>query len=286
MGLFFYAMIEDKIIIQGELGCFHEEAALKYFGRNGQEFIPSVSFSELARNLDKQSADAIAIMAIENSIAGSILQNYRILREHKFNVVGEVYLRIRHNLMALPGQTRSDIKEVHSHPMALNQCLDYLRDKPMKMVESEDTALSAKRIRENSIKGMAAIASKRAAEIYNLEILDEGIETSKVNYTRFFILNGSQHQIPTRGFNKASIYLTVLDAHGMLLKVLESISNHQINMTKLQSYPILGELKKYYFHLDLEFDEEEQFCDCMKELRGRTESLEILGTYQKAEIDD
>ena len=130
-------------------------------------------------------------------------------------------------------------------------------------------------------KASFLIAKKR-----NLDILDEGIETSKVNYTRFFILNGSQHEIIDRGFNKASIFLTVLDAHGRLLNVLESISNYRINMTKLQSYPVLGELKKYYFHLDLEFDEEDQFYNCMKELKERTESLEILGTYQKAEIDD
>lgn len=286
MGLFFYAMMKDKIIIQGALGCFHEEAALKYFGRKSQEFIPSDSFAQLAHTLKNRSSEAVAIMAIENSIAGTILQNYRILREYQFNVVGEVYLRIRHNLMALPGQAKSDITEVHSHPMALNQCLHYLSDKKMKMVESNDTALSAKRIREQHLLGQAAIASMRAAEIYDLEILDEGIETSKINYTRFFILNGAEHTIEKVPFNKASIYLTVVDAKGRLLSVLEVISHHEINMTKLQSYPILGELKKYYFHLDLEFDEEKQFYDGMKALKSVTESLEILGMYQKAEVDD
>lgn len=278
--------MRDKIIIQGELGCFHEEAALKYFGRNGHAFVPAESFPILAAQLDKHPSDHIAIMAIENSIAGSLLQNYRILREHGFRIVGEVYLRIRHNLMALPGQALSAIKEVHSHPMALNQCLSYLGDKEMKLVESEDTALSAKRIFEKQSLGVAAIAGKRASEIYNLEILAEGIEISKVNYTRFFIVQAKEKPIPEGAVNKASIYLKVVDGRGKLLQVLEVINNHDINLSKLQSYPVLGEISRYYFHLDLEFDDLSEFEKCMSELGACTDSLEILGTYQKAEIDD
>ncbi|MCZ4409039.1 prephenate dehydratase [Cryomorphaceae bacterium 1068] len=278
--------MRDKIIIQGELGCFHEEAALKYFGQNGHAFVPAESFPILAAQLDKHPSDHIAIMAIENSIAGSLLQNYRILREHGFRIVGEVYLRIRHNLMALPGQNMEQIKEVVSHPMALNQCLVYLRDKPMKMVESEDTALSAKRIAENRTTGIAAIAGRRAAELYGLEILAEGIETSKVNYTRFFIVQAKGKPVPPVQVNKASIYLTVVDGRGKLLKVLEAISRHDINLSKLQSYPVLGELNRYYFHLDLEFDNLGEFEACMDDLKECTESLEVLGTYKKAEIDD
>jgi prephenate dehydratase len=276
----------NKIIIQGELGCFHEEAAVKYFGNNGHEFVPAVSFPELAKMLDAHPMDHVAIMAIENSIAGSLLQNYRILREHGFSIVGEVYLRIKHNLMALPGQSINDIKEVHSHPMALNQCLVYLSDKPMKMVESEDTALSAKRIAENRATGIAAIAGRRAAELYGLEILAEGIETSKVNYTRFFIVQAKGKPVATAPVNKASIYLTVVDGRGTLLKVLEAISRHDLNLSKLQSYPVLGELNRYYFHLDLEFENLSEFEACMNDLKSCTESLEVLGTYQKAEIDD
>lgn len=279
-------MSVDKIIIQGELGCFHEEAAVKYFGHNGHDFVPARSFPDLAVHLDQHPHDHFAIMAIENSIAGSLLQNYRILREHGFRIVGEVYLRIKHHLMAWPGQEIHEIKEVVSHPMALNQCLVYLRDKPMKMVESEDTALSAKRIAEKRMSGVAAIAGRRAAELYGLEILAEGIETSKVNYTRFFIVQAKGKPVPNVQVNKASIYLTVVDGRGKLLKVLEAISRHDINLSKLQSYPVLGELNRYYFHLDLEFDDLNEFEKCMSELQGCTDSLEVLGTYQKAEIDD
>jgi prephenate dehydratase len=278
--------MRSKIIIQGELGCFHEEAAQKYFGENGHSFVPAESFPILAARLDKHPSDHIAIMAIENSIAGSLLQNYRILREHKFRVVGEVYLRIKHNLMALPGQEVNEIKEVHSHPMALNQCLAYLSDKEMKLVESEDTALSAKRIFEKQTRGVAAIAGRRAAELYGLEILAEGIETSKVNYTRFFIVQAMEKPIPESVVNKASIYLKVVDGRGKLLKVLDVINNHDINLSKLQSYPVLGQLSRYYFHLDLEFDDLHEFEKCMNELKSCTDSLEVLGTYQKAEIDD
>ena len=279
-------MAKDKIIIQGELGCFHEEAAVKYFGENGHTFVPAQSFPELASILDKNPTDHIAIMAIENSIAGSLLQNYRILREHNFRVIGEVYLRIRHNIMALHGQTMDEIKEVHSHPMALNQCLVYLRDKELKIVESEDTALSAKRIFENQSAGIAAIASSRAAQIYDLEILAGGIETSQVNYTRFFIVQTKKKSAEPIECNKASIYLRVIDGKGKLLKVLDAIYRHDINLSKLQSYPVLGELNRYYFHLDLEFEEKSQFDACMDELKECTDSLELLGTYKKAEIDD
>jgi prephenate dehydratase len=285
-GLFFYALLRDRVIIQGELGCYHEEAAVKYFGENGQEFVPAHSFPVLATLLDENPFDRMAIMAIENSIAGSLLQNYRILREHEFRVVGEVYLRIKHNLMALPGQLLSEIKEVHSHPMALYQCLSYLDDKGLKMVESEDTALSAKRISETKQRGLAAIASRRAALIYGLEILDEGIETSKVNYTRFFIIQSKERPFIQGSSNKASIYLRVVDGRGKLLKVLEAIDRHHINLSKLQSYPVLGELSRYYFHLDLEYDDMAQFEDCVSELRTCTESLEVLGTYLKASIHD
>jgi len=285
-GLFFYAMATDKIIIQGELGCFHEEAALKYFGENGHAFVPAQSFPDLAVHLDDNPKDHVAIMAIENSIAGSLLQNYRILREHDYRVVGEVYLRIKHNLMALPGQGIGDIKEVHSHPMALNQCLVFLREKEMKMVESADTALSAKRICESQSSGVAAIASRRAAQIYGLEILAAGIETSKVNYTRFFIVQTKDKPVPPTHVNKASIYLRVVDGRGKLLKVLDAINRHDINLSKLQSYPVLGELSRYYFHLDLEFDDLSEFEACLSELKDCTDSLEVLGTYQKAEIND
>ncbi|NNK80339.1 MAG: chorismate mutase [Flavobacteriales bacterium] len=268
------------------MGCYHQEAAVKYFGNNGDEYVPARSFPELAKRLDEDPKGSVAIMAIENSIAGSLLQNYRILREHAFNIIGEVYLRINHHLMALPGQSVSEIEEVHSHPMALAQCLVYLEAQDVKIVESEDTALSAKRIMENRSKGLAAIASRQAAEIYDLEILAEGIETSKVNYTRFFIVQCRSAAVKVKKCNKASIYLRVADGRGKLLKVLEEIDRHKIDMSKLQSYPVLGELTRYYFHLDLEFDAIEQFDRCLIDLRKCTDSLEVLGVYEKAMIHD
>ncbi len=280
-------MKDQKIIVQGFPGCFHEEAAIKYFGRNDFEVVPAISFPVLAEKLVANPNDHMAIIAIENSIAGSLLQNYRILRENQLRVVGEVYLRIRHNFMVLPGQSIEDIKEVHSHPMALNQCLDFLNQYPgIRMVEAEDTALSAKRIREEQLKGIAAIASETAAEIYDLEILGKGIETSDVNYTRFFIVQDGTQVLKTGSYNKASIYLRVSHQKGSLLKVLKVIYQYNINLSKLQSYPVLGEVNAYYFHLDLEFENKDEYSQAIEALNKETMILEILGVYKKANVYD
>ena len=276
-----------KIAVQGVSGCFHEEAARKFFGKNRMEAIEAETFEILAETVAEENSVHYGIMAIENSIAGSILQNYRILREKKFWITGEVYLRIEHNLMALPGQTVDDIKEVASHPMALNQCLDYLKSIPnLKLLESTDTALSAKRIREKNKKGRAAIGSKTAAELYDLEILVPGIETSKQNYTRFFIVSKESEFSSIGNADKASIYLRVPDKSGCLLQVLEAIANQNINISKLQSYPVINEMSQYYFHLDLEFDHLTQYENVIDELKSKTIALDELGIYKKATIHD
>ena len=267
--------------IQGTHGAFHEEAARKYFSEEKVQTQPFDSFDLMCHAVSSGELD-IAIMAIENSIAGSILQNYRLLRENRLYIKGEVYLRIKHQLMALSGQTLSDIKEVWSHPMALNQCLEFLKSHPtMRRVETEDTALSAKNIRENKIFGVAAIASTTTAELYDLDILMPNIETDSFNYTRFFIIQRDatlQHEY--KG-NKSSIYIRVLHKQGSLLKVLHLINDLNINISKLQSYPVLGKLSQYFFHLDLEFDAVSQFKDLCVLLPDVTQEFEVLGMYER-----
>jgi len=278
-------MKKQKVIVQGYSGCFHEEAAHKYFGELPLEIVPTRTFSDLAHTLVHNPDDHIAILAIENSIAGSLLQNYRIIRENHLRVIGEVYLRIEHHMMALSGQSIDDIYEVHSHPMALYQCLDYLRNYPhIRLVEKEDTALSAKQISDNNLNGIAAIASSVAAELYDLEILAKGIETSKINYTRFFIVQDSTQPLVLSDFDKASVYLRVPHQKGSLVKVLQVISDRNINVSKLQSYPVLGEVNTYYFHLDLEFGDLDDYEDCIDDLQDVTSMIEVIGLYEKDEV--
>jgi len=280
--------VDKRIIIQGIEGCFHQEAAQKFFNTPEVDTVPADSFDELADILQRHEADHMAIMAIENSIAGSLLQNYRILREREFSVVGEVYLRIKHNLMAIAGQSIADIREVSSHPMAINQCLEYFVQYPeIKLVKSEDTALAARQISVKAALGIGAIASESAAQIYGLDILGKGIETSKENYTRFFIIQGKNQKCEFDPlYNKASIYIRVQDRPGCLLKAMDIIAEHHINISKLQSYPVLGVLNEYYFYLDLEFAEAGQYEAVMELLPAVTSQLRELGTYQKASIYD
>ncbi len=273
-----------KCLIQGYKGAFHEEAARKYFAERDIEIIPADSFDQLADGLDNGTAD-IAIMAIENSIAGSILQNYRILREHKFWIFGEIYLRIRHQLMALANQNIAEINEVISHPMALNQCLQFLnKHKHINRKEFPDTALAAKEIAENNVKGVACIASEIAAKIYGLEILETNIETDNFNYTRFFLLSKTKQTV-IKNANQASIYIRVKHEKGSLLNVLKVISAADINMSKLQSFPVLGYPKEYYFYLDLEFDYIDQFNNCYAEIKNQCIACETLGVYNNAKHD-
>jgi len=276
-----------KIIIQGYPGAFHEEAANNYFNGEKLDIVPAMTFEILAKELVENKGIDFGIMAIENSIAGSLLQNYRLLRENKFLITGEIYLRIRHNLMALPGQTINDIQEVISHPMALNQSMKFLKSLgDVRLIETEDTALSAKNIAEKKRSNVAAIASVTAAELYGLDILAQGIETSDVNYTRFFIIKKNGIVPKIKGDeNKASIYVRVKDEKGSLLSVLNVIAQHDINMSKLQSYPVLGSMKEYYFHIDLEFDDVVQYKKLINELKKYTLITEELGVYKKHKLE-
>ncbi len=273
---------KKKVAIQGYEGSFHDESGHRYFGHD-LTVIPSNSFNEMAIKLKTDPEIDYAVMAIENSIAGTILQNYRILRENSFTVIGEIYLKIDLNLMALADQSISDIQEIHSHPMAIRQCFRHLNQyENIKLVESEDTALSAAYISENKLKGIAAIASERAAQLYNLQIIDKSIQDSKFNYTRFFIIqNQKTHSLDG---NKSSIWCRVKHEKGSLLTVLEQIKKHNINLSKLQSFPVLGEFSEYFFHMDLEFESINQYFNLKDILEFVCIEFEELGIYKRADI--
>lgn len=274
----------NKCLIQGYEGSFHESAMRKYFGEDLYTATPCDSFDILAKSLDDGLAP-IALMAIENSIAGSILQNYRILREHELEIIGEEYLQIRHQFMALPGQKIEDIKTVISHPMALNQCLKFLNKYPdIERKEFSDTALAAKVIADKKKEGVAAIASELAAEIYGLEILAPNIETVDSNFTRFFVVQKKKGNL-SLNIDKASIYIKVKHEQGALMRVLSIINDKGINLSKLQSFPVLGAMHQYYFYLDLEFDELAKYNNCIQLLKQECIACEILGEYTKSSIN-
>ncbi|AIZ62719.1 chorismate mutase [Hymenobacter sp. DG25B] len=268
------------IAIQGFEGSFHQIAARHYFGPAALT-APCVTFGEVVRQVASGMV-SYGLMAIENSIAGSILPNYNLLRQANLRVTGEVYLQIRQHLMALPGQQLADIQEVHSHPMALLQCADFLNQHgPWRLVETEDTALSAQRIREGLRSGTAAVAGKLAAELFGLEILEKDIHSEKKNYTRFLAVARPENAVPVAQPNKASIYFHTTHAQGSLAQVLVRIAGQGINLSKLQSFPIPAKTWHYYFHADLEFDDPAQLQAALREIKPVTEGLEVLGVYHK-----
>lgn len=267
-----------KVAIQGYDGSFHQIAARNYFG-NDIQTVKCPTFREVARKLQEGEVD-YGVMAIENSIAGSIIANYSILQNHDLQVEGEIYLLIRQNFMALPGQKIEDIKEVWSHPIALLQCVDFLDQKDWKLVETEDTALSAQKIAEGNIKGAAAIAGELAAELFGLEILAPEINAIKNNSTRFMILK-RRDNVVDNGVNKASLYFKTKNSQGSLLKVLKAMEDASVNMSKLQSYPIPSEPWHYLFHIDIEFDSLENYNLAMNKMRDASEEIYIYGIYKK-----
>ncbi len=271
-----------SIAIQGEKGSYHELAARRFFGQN-LRLACCDSFPELFRNLDQQQSE-FAIVAIENSVAGTILPNYALLRKSDFRIIGEVYLRISHMLMALPDTKLEDIREVHSHPMALQQCLGYLDTIPRaKLVERDDTAASARRIAEHRMQGVAAIASSLAARYYGLKILQAAIEDDLGNYTRFFVLGRSAFKLDTtETVNKASLCFSLGHEVGSLSQILVVLGAHGMNLTKIQSSPIVGKVWEYFFHLDLEFEEFAQYQRAIESIRSLVSELKVLGEYPKA----
>jgi prephenate dehydratase len=270
-----------KVSIQGESGSFHEVAARQYFSFDDIEIVPCATFDLTLNTLKAGEAD-FAVMAIENARSGSILYNYTLIRESGLKILGEHSLRIRQNLMALPGQQITDIREIRSHPIALAQCMTFLNQFPgMTLIEAEDTAGSARQISENKLEGVAAIASAISAEIYGLDILAEGIETYKQNYTRFHII-GSEEKGNTKG-NKVSICFSTGHKPGSLAKVLVKLAELEINLSKIQSVPRLNGEWEYMFYLDLELNKNTKSEVIRRVLAQYTSNLEILGVYIKGD---
>jgi len=268
------------IAIQGGLGSFHYIAAREYFITEHIEVLTCESFSELFKSLNNSVAN-FGILAIENVIAGSILSNYKLLEESDLNILGEIYLRIKQNLMALSGQNLSDIKEVHSHPMALMQCGNFFNKHPeMKLIESIDTALSAKEIRDKKMLGVAAIAGNFAAELYNLEILQGGIETNKKNQTRFLVIGKEQNSLDTDKINKASLCFELPHKRGSLSQVLSVLAFYDINLTKIQSLPIIDKEWEYLFYIDLMFNNYSRYIQSIEAIKPLISKIEILGEYE------
>lgn len=271
-----------KVSIQGEHGSFHEVAARQYFSYDDIEIIPCSTF-DLTLNTLKAGESDFAVMAIENARSGSILYNYTLIRESGMKILGEHNLRIRQNLMALPGQQITDIREIRSHPIALAQCMTFLNQFPgITLIESDDTAGSARQISENRLKGVATVSSAISAEIYGLDILAEGVETYKKNYTRFHVI-GSEDKGNTKG-NKVSICFSTSHKPGSLAKVLVKLAEMQINLSKIQSVPRLNGDWEYMFYLDLELNKNTKSEVIRRILGNYTSNLEILGVYFKGDM--
>lgn len=269
----------QKITIQGVPGAFHEIAARQYFGTD-IEVVPALSFPalfDITASADR--ADA-AILAIENSIAGSILENYSLLQHSDLIIVGEVYLRIQQNLLALPGASFDDLREVHSHPMALAQCGAFFKAWPdIRLVESEDTAASAASVKRNKTPHIGAIASTLAAEIYGLQILAAAIETVPENFTRFLALRRRNESQPIPNADKVSLCFTLPHQSGSLAAVLGQLAESAANLTKIQSVPLLGRPWEYQFYADFTVVPE-HIAPILEALGKQTTSLRTLGIYK------
>ncbi len=275
-----------RVAIQGGNGAYHGIAAENFFAGEEVEIIPCITFRDIFTAI-KKDPNVIGIMAIENTIAGSLLQNYELLKEYKLPIAGEFKLRISHCLAALPGQTIHHIKEIQSHPIALMQCNDFLYTLPgVKIVEHEDTALAARDIAVKNLVGNAAICSTRAAEIYGLEILATKIETNKRNFTRFLIF-GNQWMVDEilkdEVINKASIVFTLPHTEGSLSKVLSVFSFYGINLTKIQSLPIIGREWEYQFYVDFDFADHERYKQSLIAIKPLINELRTLGEYPEGQ---
>ena len=275
--------MHKKVTIQGYEGSFHQVAARQFFGKD-VDVIPCATFREVVRIGEDAKASDGAVMAMENSIAGSILPNYNLLQKSKLQVIGEVYLSISQNLLVYPGVKLEDIKEVHSHPMAILQCLDYLENQDWKLVETEDTALSAKQVRQHKSKHIAAIASKLAAQLFDLDVITPDIHTLKNNITRFLIMVPAKQKIEIADADKASIYFQTDHSKGILSKVLAKIAQGGANLSKLQSMPIPGSTFKYGFYADIEFEQKKQLDKLLVDLKLMTNSFKVFGLYKKGKV--
>lgn len=267
-----------RVAIQGVKGSFHEEAAVKYFGEQ-IETIECESFKKTCEMLKQGKADYV-VMAIENSIAGSLLPNYSLLRDYRFPIIGEIYLHIKLHLMALPGVKLQDIKFVESHPIALQQCNDFLEENPyFNVSEGEDTAASAKKISEQQLTDTAAVANQLTAKLYGLEILERRIETNKKNYTRFLILTDKVEEKSKA--NKASLSFQTGNGVGSLASVLACFAEQNINLSRIQSMPVLGKRNEYEFYVDVEWNDQASYDTAIRKVLKRTNNFNIMGEYVK-----
>lgn len=270
-----------RVAIQGYEGSFHQEAARKFFGKN-VEVIPCDTFRQVIKVASNANESDGGVMAIENSIAGSILPNYNLLQKSHLTIVGEKYLHIRQHLLVNPGVELADIKEVHSHPMALLQCIDFLEQHhSWKLVETDDTALSARYIHRHKSKHTAAIASKLAAELYQLDMIAPDIHTLKNNYTRFLMVQRKEDAIAVEDADKASVYFETDHSKGSLANVLTAIASRGINLNKLQSMPIPGSDFLYGFYADMEIENAGQFNKVVADINPLTVHLKVFGIYKK-----
>ena len=273
-----------KVAIQGIKGCFHEQAARLFYDKHGH-IIPEVvecdTFDDLYSSMSEGHADA-AVMAIENTVSGGLLPNFELLRKYDRKIRGEVFLRIQQNLMALPGQSIQDIKEVRTHYMAINQTREFFKGYPwIRLVESEDTAKSAAEVASQGLRGVGAVASTLAADLYGLEVLAESIETYKQNFTRFLVFDDAL-EVDKSKLNKASMCFTLCHKPGSLAHVLTILSFYDMNLTRIQSLPIPGQEWQYFFYVDIKFDDYHRYEQALAAVRPLMEDLNILGEYVAA----
>ncbi len=279
---FFLNMIKT-VAIQGVKGSFHHIVSQQFFNKD-VEAIECLTFDRVVESLIGEECDA-AIMALENSIAGSIIPNYALIDSCDLHVVGEYYVDVQHNLMALPKQSISDIKEVYSHPMALLQCKEFFKEYPhIKLVEDKDTAEVAQRINEKQLKGIAAIASVKAAEIFKLDILKPSIQTIKHNETRFAIVKRTNSEVPESEINKASIKFETDHKRGSLAAILNVMSDCKMNLTKIQSLPIVETPWKYAFFVDVTFSDYADFKKAKNIIDIMGQGFKVLGEYKNAKL--
>ncbi len=267
-----------QVSIQGVKGAFHEEAAKLYFDDRNAEVVPCISFEDLIETV-KDGSVSYGIMAVENTISGTIHQNLNLIRQAQLNVCGEQYLKISQNLAVFPGSQMENLTEVRSHYMAINQCRPFFQEYPhIRLVESEDTALSIREVAEKKLCHVGAIGSDLAIKQYGLVKLAADIQANKMNYTRFLVLSNNPCK-DGESVNRASISLVLNNHKGSLAKVLNIISRYDINLTKIESLPIVGEPWHYRFYIDLRFDSEEQYQLMLVATRPLTDQLDILGEY-------
>lgn len=278
----FFYMIKT-VAIQGVKGSFHHIVSQQFFNKT-VDTIECLTFDEVVDSLITEACDA-AIMALENSIAGSIIPNYALIDKYGLHVVGEHYVDVQHNLMALPNQNIQDIKEVYSHPMALLQCKEFFKLHPhIKLVEDKDTAEVAERIHKNKLEGVGAIASEMAAEIFELDILSPSIQTIKHNETRFAIVKRTNSEVSESEINKASIKFETDHKRGSLATLLNVMSDCKLNLTKIQSLPIVETPWKYAFFVDITFNEYADFKKAKSIIEIMAQGFKVLGEYKNGKL--